>query len=130
MSTSQHSLAYLVARVLLMMLFLVSGLGKLGNLAGTQSYMEATGVPGILLWPTIAFEILSGLCILFGFKTRAVAVVLAGFSLVTAVVFHHNLADQTQQIMFLKNMGLAGGFVLLACTGAGRYSIDGRRRRP
>lgn len=129
MSTSQHSLAYLAARVLLMMLFLVSGLGKLGNLAGTQSYMEATGVPGILLWPTIAFEILSGLCILFGFQTRAVAIVLAGFSLVTAVVFHHNLADQTQQIMFLKNMGLAGGFLLLACTGAGRYSLDGRRRR-
>lgn len=129
MSTSQHSLAYLAARVLLMLLFLVSGLGKLGNLAGTQSYMEATGVPGILLWPTIAFEILSGLCILFGFQTRAVAIVLAGFSLVTAVVFHHNLADQTQQIMFLKNMGLAGGFLLLACTGAGRYSLDGRRRR-
>lgn len=129
MSTSQHSLAYLTARVLLMLLFLVSGLGKLGNLAGTQRYMEATGVPGILLWPTIAFEILSGLCILFGFQTRAVAIVLAGFSLVTAVVFHHNLADQTQQIMFLKNMGLAGGFLLLACTGAGRYSLDGRRRR-
>ena len=66
--------------------------------------MEAMGVPGILLWPTIAFEIGSGLCILLGFQTRLVAVVLAGFSLVTAFIFHHNFADQTQQIMFLKNL--------------------------
>lgn len=129
MSTSSHSLAYLLARILLMALFLVSGLGKLGDLSGTQGYMEAMGVPGILLWPTIAFEIGSGLCILLGFQTRLVAVVLAGFSLVTAFIFHHNFADQTQQIMFLKNLGLGGGFLLLACTGAGRYSIDGRRRR-
>ncbi|HDS1102333.1 DoxX family protein [Stenotrophomonas maltophilia] len=129
MSHSSHSLAYLLARLLLMALFLVSGLGKLGNLAGTQGYMETMGVPGILLWPTIIFEIGSGLCILFGFQTRLVAIVLAGFSLVTAFVFHHNLGDATQQIMFLKNLGLAGGFLLLACTGAGRYSIDGRGRR-
>ena len=129
MSHSSHSLAYLIARLLLMALFLVSGLGKLGNLAGTQGYMETMGVPGILLWPTIIFEIGSGLCILFGFQTRLVAIVLAGFSLVTAFVFHHNLGDATQQIMFLKNLGLAGGFLLLACTGAGRYSIDGRGRR-
>ena len=129
MSHSSHSLAYLLARLLLMALFLVSGLGKLGNLAGTQGYMETMGVPGILLWPTIVFEIGSGLCILFGFQTRLVAIVLAGFSLVTAFVFHHNLGDATQQIMFLKNLGLAGGFLLLACTGAGRYSIDGRGRR-
>lgn len=129
MSHSSHSLAYLIARLLLMALFLVSGLGKLGNLAGTQGYMETMGVPGILLWPTIVFEIGSGLCILFGFQTRLVAIVLAGFSLVTAFVFHHNLGDATQQIMFLKNLGLAGGFLLLACTGAGRYSIDGRGRR-
>ena len=80
MSTSSHSLAYLLARILLMALFLVSGLGKLGDLSGTQGYMEAMGVPGILLWPTIAFEIGSGLCILLGFQTRLVAVVLAGFS--------------------------------------------------
>lgn len=119
MSTSSHSLAYLLARILLMALFLVSGLGKLGDLSGTQGYMEAMGVPGILLWPTIAFEIGSGLCILLGFQTRLVAVVLAGFSLVTAFIFHHNFADQTQQIMFLKNLGLAGGFLLLACTGGG-----------
>jgi putative oxidoreductase len=128
-SHSSHSLAYLLARLLLMALFLVSGVGKLGNLAGTQGYMETMGVPGILLWPTIIFEIGSGLCILLGFQTRLVAIVLAGFSLVTAFVFHHNLGDATQQIMFLKNLGLAGGFLSLACTGAGRYSIDGRSRR-
>lgn len=129
MNHSSPPLAILVARVLLMLLFLVSGLGKLGNLAGTQSYMETMGVPGILLWPTIAFEIITGLCILLGFQTRLVAAVLAGFSLVTAFIFHHQFNDPTQQIMFLKNMAIAGGFILLACTGAGRYSIDGRRRR-
>lgn len=129
MSTSSHSLAYLIARLLLMALFLVSGIGKLGDPGATQGYMEAMDVPGILLWPTIAFEIGSGLCILLGFQTRLVSMVLVGFSLVTAFIFHHNVADPTQQIMFLKNLGLAGGFLLLACTGAGRYSIDGRGRR-
>jgi len=128
-STSSHSLAYLIARLLLMALFLVSGIGKLSDPGATQGYMEAMGVPGILLWPTIVFEIGSGLCILLGFQTRLVSMVLAGFSLVTAFIFHHNVADPTQQIMFLKNLGLAGGFLLLACTGAGRYSIDGRGRR-
>ncbi len=124
-STSSHSLAYLLARILLMALFLVSGLGKLGDLSGTQAYMEAMGVPGILLWPTVAFEIGSGLCILLGFQTRLVSIVLVGFSLVTALIFHHNFADQTQQIMFLKNLGLAGGFLLLACTGAGATASTG-----
>nr|WP_258010986.1 DoxX family protein [Stenotrophomonas maltophilia] len=119
----------MLARLLLMALFLVSGIGKLGDPGATQGYMEAMGVPGILLWPTIAFEIGSGLCILLGFQTRLVSVVLVVFSLVTAFIFHHNVADPTQQIMFLKNLGLAGGFLLLACTGAGRYSIDGRGRR-
>lgn len=130
MSNASPSLAYLIARILLMALFLVSGLGKLADPAATQGYMEAMGVPGILLWPTIAFEIGSGLCILLGLQTRMVSIVLAAFSLVTAVIFHHNVGDPTQQIMFLKNLGLAGGFLLLACTGAGRYSVDGRRRQP
>lgn len=123
-------LALLLARILLMALFLVSGLGKLGDLGGTQNYMEAMGVPGMLLWPTVLFEIGSGLCILLGVQTRLVSIVLAGFSLVTAFIFHHDFGDSTQQIMFLKNLGLAGGFILLACTGAGRYSVDGRLRHP
>ena len=129
MSNASHSLAYLLARLLLMALFLVSGLGKLSDPGATQAYMEAMHVPGFLLWPTIVFEIGSGLCILLGVQTRRVAIVLAGFSLVTAFIFHHNVSDPTQLVMFLKNLGLAGGFLLLACTGAGRYSIDGRGRR-
>ncbi len=130
MNTSLHSLAKLAARVLLMLLFLVSGLGKLSDPAATQGYMAAMGLPGILLWPTILFEIGTALCILFGFQTRAVAAVLAAFSLVTAFIFHHQLADQVQQIMFLKNLAIAGGFLLLACSGPGRYSVDASRGKP
>ncbi|MCK6231693.1 DoxX family protein [Stenotrophomonas indicatrix] len=128
--TSLHSLAKLAARVLLMLLFLVSGLGKLSDPAATQGYMAAMGLPGILLWPTILFEIGTALCILLGFQTRAVAAVLAAFSLVTAFIFHHQLADPVQQIMFLKNLAIAGGFLLLACSGPGRFSVDARRGKP
>ena len=112
------------ARALMAAIFVLSGIGKFGAFDGTQAYMEALGVPGFLLVPTIVFEIGAGLAILVGFKTRFFAVLLAGFSLVTAIIFHADFSDQMQQIMFLKNVAMTGGFLILAKVGAPGLSID------
>jgi len=109
------------------LIFLLSGLSKLGALAGTQAYMEAMHVPGVLLWPTILFEIGTGALVIVGYQTRVVAALLAGFSLVTGAIFHNHFSDQIRMIMFLKNVSMAGGLVLLAAVGAGRFSIDDAR---
>ncbi len=119
-------IAEVTGRFLLALLFLLSGLGKLGAYGSTAAYMSATGVPGALLPVVIATEVLGGLAILLGWKTRVVAFLLAGFSLLTAVTFHNKLADQTQMIMFFKNLSIAGGFLLLVANGAGSLSLDRR----
>lgn len=107
---SKHS----AARVLMSVLFLVSGTGKLGNVETTQQYMEAYGVPGYLIWPAAALEINGGLMLLVGVGLRSVGVVLSGWCLLTAMIFHRDLKDQTQQIMFMKNLAMAGGFLVLS----------------
>jgi putative oxidoreductase len=116
-------------RVLLALLFLLAGVGKLGAYNATAAYMSSVGVPASLLPAVIAVELLGSLAIIVGWKTRAVALLLAGFSLVTALVFHKNFADQIQMIMFLKNISIAGGFLLLVAHGAGPVSIDRRFAR-
>lgn len=116
-----------VARVFLGQIFLLSGLFKISGYAGTQGYMEAMGVPGMLLPLVIALEVGGGLAIIAGWQTRLTAVALAVFTLVAAAIFHNNLADQTQMIMFMKNIAITGGFILLAVHGAGGYSLDNRR---
>jgi putative oxidoreductase len=118
--------ADLVGRSLLASLFVISGLGKLAAYAGTAGYMESVGIPGALLPLVIALEVLGGLAIVAGYKTRIVASLLAAFSIASAVLFHSNLGDQIQQIMFLKNFALAGGFITLAARGAGGWSLDNR----
>lgn len=118
----------LAARVLLAQIFLVAGFGKLGaGYAGTQAYMEAMGIPGMLLPLVIALEIGGGLALIAGFMTRWAALALAGFAVVSAVIFHANFGDQTQAIMFMKNLAMAGGLLLLYVQGAGSYSLDARR---
>jgi putative oxidoreductase len=120
------STAEAAGRSLLGLLFLLSGLGKLGAYGSTAAYMSATGVPGALLPAVIATEVFGALAIVLGWKTRVAAFLLAGFSLLTAVAFHNNLADQTQMIMFFKNLSIAGGFLLLVANGAGPLSVDRR----
>jgi putative oxidoreductase len=88
--------------------------------------MTSAGVPGALLPLVIATEVLGSLAIILGWKTRVVAVLLVGFSLLTAIAFHHNFADQEQMTNFLKNVSIAGGFVLLVAKGPGGLSIDRR----
>jgi putative oxidoreductase len=114
-------------RVLLAALFLLAGLSKLGAYSATAAYMASAGIPGVLLPAVIGTELLGALAIILGWKTRVVATLLAGFSLLTALTFHNNFGDQTQMIMFLKNVSVTGGFLLLIGNGAGRYSLDGRR---
>jgi putative oxidoreductase len=116
-------------RVLLASLFLVSGVGKIGAYAATAGYMNATGVPAALLPLVIVTEVLGGLAIIVGWQTRVTALLLAGFTLLSALLFHNSFADQIQTVMFLKNASITGGFLLLAANGAGPLSVDGRTRR-
>lgn len=115
-------------RILLAWIFVLSGLQKISGYAGTQGYMEAMGVPGGLLPLVIAVEVLGGLAVMAGWKTRFAAVALAGFTVLSALLFHSNLADAGESIQFLKNLSIAGGFLLLAVHGPGAWSLDGRRK--
>lgn len=121
--TNLHGLASLAGRALLSAIFVLSGAGKIFGYAGTAAYMESQGVPGILLPAVIAVELLGGLMILVGFGSRWAALALAGFTLAAAALFHNNLADQTQMIMFMKNLAIAGGLLLLFANGPGRLSL-------
>ena len=117
----------LAGRAMIALIFVLSGLSKISAIEGTQGYMEAMGVPGILIYPTILFEVVAGLAIIAGFQTRLVALALAGFTLLLALIFHNQLGDQTQFILFIKNVAIAGGLLFLARHGAGELSLDHRR---
>jgi len=121
-----RNFAELTGRVLLAALFLLSGLGKIPGYAATAGYMASVGVPGGLLPVVIALEVLGAAALIIGWKTRIMAFLLAGFTLLSAVLFHSNFADQVQMIMFLKNLSIAGGLLLLVVHGAGRISVDRR----
>ena len=116
--------ALLASRVLLALMFVMAGWSKIGGYAGTQGYMEAMGVPGFLLPLTILLEFGGGLAVLFGFLTRTTALFTAGFTLLTAFIFHSNFAEGVNSLMFMKNLTIAGGYLLLAITGPGAFSID------
>ncbi len=117
----------LAGRAMIALIFVLSGLSKISAIEGTQGYMESMGVPGILIYPAILFEVGAGLAIIAGFQTRIVALLLAGFSLFTAFIFHNQLGDQMQFLMFMKNVAIAGGLLFLVRNGAGELSLDHRR---
>lgn len=119
--------ADLAARIFLATLFVVAGLGKIQGYDGVAGYMQSMGVPGSLLPFVIALELAGGLAIAVGYRTRLVAFLLAGFSLLSGLVFHSPL-DPSEQTQFLKNLAIAGGFLLLVVHGAGKFSLDARRR--
>lgn len=120
--------ADLAARMLLAAMFLLSGIGKIGAYAGTQAYMQSQGVPGALLPLVIALEVTGAVAIIIGYRTRIAAALLAGFSIVAGVLFHSG-ADQMQSIMLMKNLAIAGGFLMLVARGAGSWSVDARSAR-
>jgi putative oxidoreductase len=121
---AMENLLNLAARVLMAQIFIISGYGKITGYAATQGYMASMGVPGALLPLVIFAELAGGLAILFGFKTRWAAAGLAVFTLLSAVIFHRNISDQTQFIHFMKNLGMTGGLLMLVRYGAGKPSID------
>lgn len=125
--TPLNNAANLTGRTLIAAIFLISGIGKIAGYSGTAAWMESMGVPGALLLPTIVLEIGGALAIIAGWQTKLVALALAGFSLIAGILFHGDFADQMQQIMFLKNVAIAGGFLFLAVNGAGAWSLDARR---
>lgn len=119
-----NSVGLLVARFLLAAIFIHEGLAKLGGFAAAAAYTRAFGVPEQLLPLAIALEFGCGLLLVLGFYTRPAAVGLFGFCLITALVFHSNIADRNQLLHFEKNLAIAGGFLALAFAGAGRFSLD------
>ena len=126
-SITLNNVSMLAGRTMLAAVFMLAGFGKLGaGYAGTQAYMESVGLPGALLPAVIAFEILGGLAILIGFQTRFVALLLAAFTVIAAVIFHSDFSQQMQMILFMKNIGLTGGFLMLLAHGPGEWAFNPR----
>ncbi|MDH5423451.1 MAG: DoxX family protein [Gammaproteobacteria bacterium] len=118
----------LSARILLGFIFLMAGINKIGaGYAGTAGYMDSVGVPGELLPLVIILEIAGGLMVIAGFKIKWAAYALAAFTLVAGAIFHTDFANQMQSIMFMKNLAISGGLLLLAVHGAGELSLDRKR---
>ena len=128
-ASSNASVAILVGRVLLSILFILSGFAKLTAISGTAGWFASIGLPFPTLTTVVVglVELLGGIAVLVGFKTRIAAILLAVFTLAATVIAHLDFADQMQLLMLQKNLGLVGGFLLLAAVGAGSISIDGRR---
>ena len=116
--------ALLVARILMPILFIVAGWGKINGYTATAGYMTSMGVPSFFLPLTILLEFGGGLAILFGFFTRTTALITAIFTILTAVIFHTDFAQGVNQMMFMKNLSIAGGFFVLFASGPGAFSID------
>jgi len=122
-----QKLTHLAGRILIAQIFLMAGINKISGYTGTQSYMEAMGVPGALLPLVIVLEIGGALALIAGWQTRLTSLALAGFSILSAVIFHANLADQVTMIMFMKNFAIAGGLMVLASQSIkDTISIDNR----
>lgn len=120
-----NSTIELIGRLLLGHIFVMTGISKLGeSYAGTAVYMDSVGIPGGLLPLVIALEIGAGLMVIAGFKTKWGGYALAAFSIGAALVFHSNFDDQMQSILFMINISMAGGLLLLSAQGAGAYSLD------
>jgi len=119
--------AVLGGRILLALVFVAGGVSKMADGGATTiPYMEAMGLPGFLFWPTAIFELVAGLAIMIGYRAKFAAMLLAGFCLVTAVMAHMDFADKMQMILFMKNLSMAGGFLVLMRFGAGEFSLDNK----
>ena len=114
----------ILGRVLLSAIFLINGIGKIFNYEGTIQYMENFDVPSYLIIPAIIVEILFPILLIIGYYTKFSALVLSLFTLVLAVIFHTDFSNQMQLMSFLKNIAIAGGFLIIFVYGPGKYSID------
>jgi putative oxidoreductase len=118
-----------LGRLLIAVIFVFAGFGKIAAPTATQGYIASTGLPFPLLGYLLAVlvELGGGLLLLVGYQTRLVAAVLALFSVVTAVIFHSNFADQNMMVHFLKNVAMAGGLLQVVAFGPGAFSVDSWR---
>ena len=117
-----------LGRVFLSTIFLIEGVNKIFHYEGTIQYMENFGVPNFLAVPAIILEIIFPLFLIIGYQTKFSALVLAIFTLTTALIFHTDFTNQTQFISFFKNIAIMGGFLIICIKGAGKYSIDHKFR--
>ena len=113
-----------IGRILLSALFLIEGIGKIFMQENVVMYMEDNGVPGMLFIPAVVVEILFPLLLIVGYKTRLAALVMALFTLTVAIIFHTDFSDGMQLISFLKNLAIAGGFMIIIAYGSNKFSID------
>ena len=118
----------LIGRILISALFLISALNKIFNLDGSMSWMEGYGIPGLLIFPAIAIEIILPIFVIIGYQARIAAGILAIFCLITAFLFHFDFSNQSQFISFLKNIGLAGGFLFIVVNGTKDWSVDREKK--
>ena len=105
----------------------MSGLNKIGNYSNTSGWMESMGVSSSFLPLVITLEILAAVAIIIGWKTKIAAFLLAGFCIISGIIFHSDFSNQLEIIMFMKNIAIAGGFLFLVVNGPGKFSIDYRR---
>ena len=117
-----------IARLFISALFLLSSYNKILSIDGTMGWMEGFGIPGLLLYPVIVFEIILPVFIIIGYQARLSAGLLAIFCIATAFIFHYDFSDQMQTIAFLKNIGLAGGFLFIVANGPKDWSIDKKKK--
>ena len=118
----------LIGRIFISALFLISAFNKIFNLDGSIGWMEGFGVPGFLIFPAIAVEIILPVLVIVGYRARLAAGVLAVFCLMTAFLFHFDFADQSQLVSFLKNIGLAGGFLFIVANGTKDWAVDKEKK--
>ena len=114
----------LIGRTLLSALFLIEGFGKIFMQENVVMYMEDYGVPDMLFIPAVVVEILFPLLLIVGYKTRLAALVMALFTLTVAIIFHTDFSNGMQLISFLKNLAIAGGFMIIIAYGSNKLSID------
>jgi putative oxidoreductase len=126
-SPALRDAALLASRFLLGAIFIIEGYEKIAGYAAAAAYMQKYGVTDVLLPLVIAVELLGGIMIVVGWQTRPAAFVLAGFCILAALLFHLDFASRSQNIQFLKNLAIAGGFLALLASGPGGWSLDGRK---
>ena len=114
----------LVGRVFISLVFLLSGINKIGNYEGSIGWMESFGMPGIFLIPAIILEISAPILIIIGYKVKITATLLSVFCIATALIFHTDFSNQMQFVSFMKNIALAGGFLFLVINDTKGFSLE------
>ena len=114
----------LTGRVFISLIFLLSGINKIGNYEGSVGWMETFGMPGIFLIPAIILEIVAPILIIIGYKVKIAAALLSVFCIATALIFHTDFSNQMQFVSFMKNISIAGGFLFLVINDTKDFSLE------